>query len=101
MADQVVQAFQFCAALLGCHAAALGQQAQVAAGAEEVAAPGQHDGPHLRIGLGLVERGRQCHVQVGVEGIARGRIVIDEHAHRAALLAQDLAHAGTSRPSAM
>ena len=81
--DQVMQAFELGTALFNGQLAALGQLSQVTACTKVPAFAREHDGAHGGVGLGLrqclgqrrVERGRQC--------VARSRVVVGEHQHRA------------------
>ncbi|MNK66316.1 hypothetical protein D3C87_856320 [compost metagenome] len=102
-ADQVVQAFELLAAFRLGQFAALGQQVQVAARAEEVARAGEDDGAHLGVVLRVGERGRQLGVQRRRDRVARGRVAVGQDADGAFLRDEDglVRHAATSLPRAM
>ena len=103
-AHRAVQLLQPLAALLGRHVAAGGELVQVAAGAEEAAGAGEHDGADLRIVRGLAQRAGEGFVEGRAQRVAPRRIVVDEDQHLAfAARQQRLAHdaCAESRPKAM
>ncbi len=97
-----MQAFELGAALFHGQLAPLGQLAQVAARAKVPAFTREHDGAHGGVGLGLCQCLGQRRIERGRQRIARGRVVVGEHEHRALTALQQrqwLLHGFSSDPA--